>query len=121
MLDGTQKLELLKRLSGRRFQAVDVANDRLLLHFEPLLTIDARAPVSVRPNGERRRAFNDSDFRDALTAQISKAIGLVTVIEGKSFTIGFDDGSGLSVSLLPTDCSGKVAVVIKTDGYYLAI
>jgi hypothetical protein len=121
MLDATQKLTLMEQLSGRRLQEVKWVGDQVQFQFDPPLTIYALAPVSVRPNGERIRQTTDGDFREAILAQISKTVGLVIILEFKSFNLGFDDGSGISLSLRPEDSGGQEVVRVETSTYLLEI
>jgi|HubBroStandDraft_2_1064218.scaffolds.fasta_scaffold314553_1 hypothetical protein len=120
-LNATQKMNLLEQLSGRRLHAVTFILDYVQLQFDPPLTINAFARVSVRPNGEKVRGDDDDQFRNLLCAQISKVVGLVVVRDSKSFDLGFSDGSEISISLRPEDYVCPEAVAVAGDGYLLVL
>ena len=67
------------------------------------------------------RRAEDDEFQDLLSAQISKAVGLVTVLESRSFILLFEDGSGISMSLNPEDYSSQEAVTVTSDSYSLRL
>jgi hypothetical protein len=120
-LDVEQKMKLLEQLSGRRLHAVTFILDYVQFQFDPPLTINAFTRVSVRPNDRTRRGYDDNGLRNLLCAQISKVVGLVVIRDSKSFDPGFDDGSGISISLRPEDYVGPEAVAINGDGYSLVL
>lgn len=120
-LDVEQKMKLLEQLSGRRLHAVTLILDYVQFQFDPPLTINAFTRVSVRPNDGTRRGYDDNELRNLLCAQISKVVGLVVIRDSKSFDLGFDDGSGISISLRPEDYVGPEAVAINGNSYSLVL
>ena len=88
--------------------SVEFVRDYLQLRFDGP-TINVMSPVVVTRSAGRSRSW-DEQFRNALCGQIGKVVGTVEVVEQLHLLIAFDDGSEISISLVPDDYDGLEAV-----------
>ena len=71
-------------------------------------TINVTSPVVVNRSAGLSRSW-DEQFRNALCGQIGKSVRTVEVVGQLHLLIAFDDGSEISISLVPDDYSGPEA------------
>lgn len=97
----------LAEFEGRGLSAVTFIQDYLQLSFDgPGLSVFN--PLTVGANGKSITSWQPG-FRDLLCGQITKVVARVEYRREEALTLCFSDGSLLSVSLRPDDCSGPEA------------
>ena len=99
--------KLFEQLRGRGLSSVEFVRDYLQLRFDGP-TINVMSPVVTGAAG-RSRSWDDQ-FRNALCGQIGKSVGNVEVVEQLHLLVAFDDGSEITISLVPDDYDGPEAV-----------
>jgi hypothetical protein len=101
--------KLFGQLRGRELSSVEFVRDYLQLRFDGGPTINVMSPVVVTRTAGRSRSWDDQ-FRNALCGQIGKSVGNAEVVEQLHLLIAFDDGSEITISLVPDDYGGPEAV-----------
>lgn len=102
---------LLSSIIGAQLSTVDFVMDYIQLNFDgdkerATLTTYTLPVIRV---GENLYKLGDPGYRDKLVERIAKRVTYTWVKEKDEIGIGFDDGSTVSVSLKPEDCSGPEA------------
>ena len=91
-----------KEIVGKQLSSVTFVMDYLQLHFDQPPTINAYTPVTVVCGG-MAIVSGDDQFRNRLCDQITKIVKSVVIKDEEEFVITFEDGSGISISLKPSD------------------
>jgi hypothetical protein len=103
------KLDLYVCIVGEKLSAITFVLNYWQLHFDGP-TINALTRVQVSADGKVLRDGEDG-FRDLICGQIKKTVAEVVVVESQAFTVGFEDGTSISISLKAEDYVGPEAVV----------
>ena len=92
---------LLDELLGEQLSAVTFVQNYLQLWFDRP-GINVTNPLTVRTAAATIVSWQPG-FRDLLCGQIAKVVAAVEYRAGEILSIGFEDGSGLSISLRHED------------------
>ncbi len=93
--------EILSYLVGEQLSSVEFVMDYLQLRFEGP-TLNVSGPIVVT-SGDHCHAAWEPGFRDLLCGQIAKQIASVTQRAEEALVFTFEDGSAITVSLVPFD------------------
>ncbi len=96
-------------LIGEDLSGVTFVRDYLQLQFNPPPSLNAYTPVTVHC-GQEVATFGDASFPNLLIGQLNKFVRRVDLVPDVALTLIFDDGSSISISLLPADYVGAEAV-----------
>lgn len=91
-----------QQVVGRRLSGVTFVMDYVQLQFDPPPTINAFTPITVRSGG-RTAVSGEETFRNLICGQIPKTVASIAIAEGESFSLSFEDGSVISISLRKQD------------------
>ena len=106
-------------LLGDELCSVTFIHDYWQLGFQQssitaLTRMEIRASATTVTNGH-------DQFRNRLCEQIGKIVDRVDLKESQACTIAFGDGSSITISLKPADCSGSEAMHVSTCGSSLIV
>jgi len=101
--------ELAQQIVGEQLSGVTFVMDYLQLQFNPPPTINAYSPATVCSGG-KSWVSGDDQFRNKLCEQITKIVKSVVLRNEEAFSITFEDGSLISISLKPSDYVGPEAI-----------
>ena len=96
-----QKYKALIEIEGEQLSSVEFVQDYLQLRFDGP-TLNITNPIIVSTSEQKVRTGEDQ-FRNKLCKQIAKIVEKVSITEGKSLDIFFDDQSKISVLIASED------------------
>jgi hypothetical protein len=108
-------------LVGEDLSGVVFVRDYVQLQFDPPPSLNAGTPVTVHSRGGRA-TLGEEAFANLIIGQIGKVVRSASIQPDVALVIEFDDGSTISVSLIPSDYYGPEAVnLFRKDGSVVVI
>lgn len=93
---------------GQELTAVTFIHNYIQFHFDCPATLNAYNPMTVRSH-DKTGASADEEFGTLLVGQVGKVVREFEHELNDAFSIVFEDGSRISVSLRPDEFAGPEA------------
>lgn len=115
------EIRIRQQIVGQRLSGVTFVMDYVQLQFDPPPTINAYTPITIRSGG-RTAVSGEETFRNLICEQIPKTVASIAIVEGEAFSLNFEDGSIVSISLREEDnAHGEAMEFIGGDNLWVIL